>query len=275
MDERHIAAFIEVLPFLGDIIGQDCTVGVLDLKTDRYSAVLNGEKLGSTTKVGDAFQRNESYAQFIQQRKQWKLRLPENVFGVPAKCVLTPIIDEHNDVVAMISFNKDIDTEAQIEDTTGMLLNSMQQINAGIEEIASSANQLSTFVEGITSFSKQTQIKIKEIDSVINVIKDIASQSNLLALNASIEAARAGDAGRGFSVVALEMGNLSKNSKEAAQKVAESLLEIRKAIDVMSEKIIQTNDESHNQSAATEEIAATIADMVSTTSQLSDLANIK
>jgi methyl-accepting chemotaxis protein len=73
--------------------------------------------------------------------------------------------------------------------------------------------------------SEQTQ-QIGEITATVN---DIASQSNLLALNASVEAARAGEHGKGFAVVAVEVRNLAEQSKQATAQVKSILNEIQRA----------------------------------------------
>jgi methyl-accepting chemotaxis protein len=91
----------------------------------------------------------------------------------------------------------------------------MNQIKDKVEEIAG----------GILALSEQTQ-QIGEITATVN---DIASQSNLLALNASVEAARAGDYGKGFAVVAVEVRNLAEQSKQATAQVKAILTEIQRA----------------------------------------------
>lgn len=95
------------------------------------------------------------------------------------------------------------------------MLESMGEIKERVESIA----------ENILDLSGQTQ-QIGEITATVN---DIASQSNLLALNASVEAARAGEHGKGFAVVAVEVRNLAEQSKQATAQVKAILNEIQRA----------------------------------------------
>ncbi len=94
-------------------------------------------------------------------------------------------------------------------------IESMGQIKERVEGIA----------ENILALSEQTQ----QIGEIISTVNDIASQSNILALNASVEAARAGEHGKGFAVVAVEVRNLAEQSKQATAQVKAILSEIQKA----------------------------------------------
>jgi methyl-accepting chemotaxis protein len=85
--------------------------------------------------------------------------------------------------------------------------------------------QVRTIAETILALSEQTQ----QIGEIIATVNDIADQSNLLALNAAMEAARAGDAGRGFAVVASEVRNLADQSRQATGQVRSILGDIQKA----------------------------------------------
>jgi methyl-accepting chemotaxis protein len=101
--------------------------------------------------------------------------------------------------------------QAAVADT----IESMAQIKERVEGIA----------ENILALSEQTQ----QIGEIIATVNDIASQSNMLALNASVEAARAGEHGKGFAVVALEVRNLAEQSRQATSQVKAILSEIQKA----------------------------------------------
>jgi len=94
-------------------------------------------------------------------------------------------------------------------------------------------------VENIDQLSNQ----ITEITKIIKMINDIASQINLLSLNAAIEAARAGDAGRGFAVVAGEVKNLAADARSATDHIADVISAIHKSSEKTSAAIRSSNAE--------------------------------
>ncbi len=90
------------------------------------------------------------------------------------------------------------------------------------------ANQMGVVADAINRLSEQTQA----VGDIITSVNDLAEQSNLLSVNASIEAAKAGDQGKGFAVVAQEVKNLAEQSKQAVAQVRSILGEIQKASSV-------------------------------------------
>jgi methyl-accepting chemotaxis protein len=86
-------------------------------------------------------------------------------------------------------------------------------------------DQMSSIGESVTRLSEQSQA----VGDIVSTVTDLAEQSNLLAVNASIEAAKAGDAGRGFAVVAQEIRSLAEQSKESTKQVRAILSEVQRA----------------------------------------------
>ncbi len=97
----------------------------------------------------------------------------------------------------------------------------VEEAMSGLEKLH---EQVRAIAQSITDLSERTM----QIGDIISTVKDLAEQSNLLALNASIEAAKAGEHGRGFAVVAMEMRNLAEQSKFAAGEVRTILSEVQK-----------------------------------------------
>jgi methyl-accepting chemotaxis protein len=102
-----------------------------------------------------------------------------------------------------------------------------------VGQIESIAKQVGEANETVVSLGKRSE----EISRIIGVINDIADQTNLLALNAAIEAARAGEHGRGFAVVADEVRKLAERTTQATDEVAGSIRDIQSQTTIAVEKM--------------------------------------
>lgn len=126
---------------------------------------------------------------------------------------------------------------ADIKDNTHEMLAATQNSTANMNESIKVVNESSEKISDINRQVQEFQDKIHKIGEIVDIVKKVASQSNLLALNASIEAARAGEAGKGFAVVADEIGKLADQSNTSAEQIRQTidnlLEESEKSVEVM------------------------------------------
>jgi ABC-type transport system substrate-binding protein len=105
-----------------------------------------------------------------------------------------------------------------------------QEGSKAVDNSIKAMNEIEASVEDAKTVVMDLNTKSAHINEMLNVIKDIANHTNLLSLNASIEAARAGDAGRGFTVVAQEVKKLAERSVESAGFISKTINEINASI---------------------------------------------
>jgi len=166
---------------------------------------------------------------------------------------------------ASVAMNATKEAEEKAEDGQKVVSMTVNSIN----ELAAEVNKASEVIKKLESYSS-------DIGSVLDVIREIAEQTNLLALNAAIEAARAGEQGRGFAVVADEVRTLAgrtQNSTEEIQKMIQQLQGAASdAVDVMGRGHEKAEISVGNASKAGEALAAITASVATITDMNAQIA---
>ncbi|AJR06149.1 methyl-accepting chemotaxis protein [Photobacterium gaetbulicola] len=140
-----------------------------------------------------------------------------------------------------------------------------------VKVASSSVNQLSTEVESMSVSIQTMSQDFEKIDAVLHVIGEIAEQTNLLALNAAIEAARAGEQGRGFAVVADEVRALAARTQQSTSEIDTMLSDLRKATSVVVQSMDVTKGSCAQTVEHTANVMASLESMTNSISQINDL----
>jgi methyl-accepting chemotaxis protein len=174
-------------------------------------------------------------------------------------------IHEINSLVSEVGTKLDVVEESTVtvteglDDTFNVLDSFINKLDAVVSSIENGSELQEELVMKVASLTEQA----KNIKDVLAIISDIADQTNLLALNAAIEAARAGEHGRGFAVVADEVRKL-------AERTQKSLSEISANVNMITQNVVEIAEDTDTTSKSMAEIAASAQELIVSSNDTKD-----
>jgi len=227
--------FRRVLPSLSDILTAD--VGVCLTDCDKVLFYQPGKSIDLKIQVGRELVPQMAAYQAIHQQRRIFTRIDASLHGIPFIAIAAPIRDETGTIVGAAILTESIERQDALRQVAAKLNDSIATLAGGTRQIAAQAEEIAALSAELAGSARQSQAKIDQTDQVLNLIKNIAGQTNLLGLNAAIEAARVGDLGRGFGVVAEEIRKLAASSAESIKQIETVIKEIKHASNTVTQQL--------------------------------------
>lgn len=271
--EKIFESLINAAPIISEAFEGNAVITIWDKNECIY--VLDSKSKKSVVKVGDKFDidfiKKIGAADIIfKQKRTFTAVFNKKEHGIDSRITMIPAINAKGDTVGFLSLSADIENAMKIKNSTVELKSSLQDTNSSISEITNAAVQLSEKLNYMVENTEVTEKLISESNEAVALIESIAKQSNLLGLNAAIEASRAGEYGKGFSVVAGEMRKLASNSSESSKKISAALAEMSNNMKVIIDTINELGQIATNQAASLEEVSATVHQIAANSQVLVD-----
>ena len=163
-----------------------------------------------------------------------------------------------------------VDDKDKVADIADRFKASVNKIGDTVQEVVGGMENLVQTLEKMNDTTACVETDVNGASDIVNQIGQNASRSNILALNASIEAARSGDAGRGFAVVATEMGKLAKDSGGSAAKIKGTLDGIVTHLGEMVSSIQEADDVAKNYMDSIRSIQSILEETVTLANKLEE-----
>ncbi|CAM3805726.1 MULTISPECIES: methyl-accepting chemotaxis protein [Pseudoalteromonas] len=154
------------------------------------------------------------------------------------------------------------------QSATQDVANAQQCVDVSLDEVSNLMKEINQAAEQVNSLSEQS----KKINSVLSVIGGIAEQTNLLALNAAIEAARAGEQGRGFAVVADEVRSLASRTQESTLEINEMLNELHTLVTAAVEAMLASQQSCNRSVESSRAISESLGAVTSAVTTINDMS---
>jgi uncharacterized protein YoxC len=253
-----------------EIVSNDIYIGVYS--KDKVFATLDGRKLKLKLNPGDSINQGSLAAKTLLTGQRTQAEVAKEVYGLPYIGASVPVRNSKGEIIGALSCAESTEKREELKEMASTLLEVVQNLSATVEEISASSQEVAASANQLSSLATKTSITIKDTDAILSFIKRIANQTKLLGLNAAIEAARVGEIGKGFTVVAKEVGTLATESETSASQIGDFLKNVKESSRAIAEETSRIKEILDQQTLGIQDIAQSLVELPDKASELLQIA---
>jgi uncharacterized protein YukE len=256
-----LSAVINLGPAFQILIPYDFMIGVTDRKKFIAYLPARNKAIKLPLTPGTPVAKEDPIYKAMETGKIQTVIMPAEVFGVPFQATGIPVKNRRGEVIGGIGVGISLNSITKLRESSHQIAATSEELSATSQELAATASQLHNEFIAVRDTGEKVLEQAQKTNDILRFINTIAANSNLLGLNAAIEAARAGKHGRGFAVVAEEIRKMAVSSGESVEEIEQIVSGIAKQTQRMLDKIEETSSLCGRQAAATEQISSSLQDL--------------
>ncbi|WP_411342750.1 methyl-accepting chemotaxis protein [Paenibacillus sp. WLX1005] len=260
------------LPIIQQLFPMDVMFAFAD--TEKFLNYYPGKKLNIGLKEGQTIPQQSGLRRALTNGEFLSTDVGTEVYGFPFKSTTVPLKDDHGKVQGVLTMGISLENQQVLTQAAENLAVSSGEVRSATDSIATTATELNQEIQQLKELGSQIVGELKKTDEMLSFIKQVADNSRLLSINASIEAAHAGEHGSGFGVVATEIRKMADSSASSAKDIEQILKTIQQSIAKLDSTLVDCFEQSEQQAAATEQIAASMEQLAGSAEDIRNIARL-
>lgn len=269
-ENEKLEYFASFLPYVQQMLGADSTMAISNEET--YIAYLPGKELVLPINPGDLIKSGSTADKVMKTGQKISIYVNKEVYGVPYLGIGIPIKGDHGKIIGSLAAGLPLAVQEELNSLIEKMTEDIRRLDIFTTGIAATSEEFAATTANLSQNAEGIKSKMKVMESILVLIKDISSQTHLLGLNAAIEAARAGEHGRGFNVVAEEIRKLAAKTKVSLDRISDELISVLESVSDIAIDIQQIAAASEEQASSSGEIGETTRKLGEDSQRIADVA---